>query len=155
MTSYPSRWPSEDLDGRTSLPHWQVVDPGTADPELKRLAVRDRQTIHLIPLESILWIGAKAGRLSIHRAAGELVVEGALTALTQALGPVFQQINRNTTVNMAAVREIDRRGRRGEGAVVLHDGLRLPVTRLYAAGIKAWLVGRRVPARSRERGAMP
>ena len=144
MTPHRSQWPSEDgvASGRGALlPQCHVVE-SEGPPELRRLALTERQTVHLIPLDSILWISAKSGRLSIHRASGELSASGALGTLTRALGAGFQRINRNVAVNMMAVREIRRRGRHGEGSVVLHDARQLPVTRLYAHSLRAWLSGR-------------
>src|SRR5262245_54512455 len=99
MNPHRSRWPSREHDTSAPIPRCHVVDSGVGAPGLKRLAITERRTVHLIPLESILWISAKAGRLSIHRAADELTADGVLSTLTKALGPVFQRINRNTTVN--------------------------------------------------------
>lgn len=143
MKPYRSPWPSGDHAPSTTNPRCHVVDSDPHAPTSRRLAVSERETVHLVPLESILWISAAAGRLCVHHASGELTADGVLNALTKALGSGFQRINRNTTVNMAAVSEIRRRSRRGESAVVLSDGRQLPVTRLYTPALRAWLLGRR------------
>jgi DNA-binding LytR/AlgR family response regulator len=124
-----------------SLPHCRVISARGAGFGAVRLAVMTRASVHLLPLDSILWISAREGRLCIHAPSGELSTEGALSALVDELGPDFQQISRNVVVNMAAVRLMSRRSRRGEGSVILHDGRELPVTRLFASKLREWLAG--------------
>ena len=142
MAPYRSQWLFDDVAvSAGSLPHCYVVESHSA-LERRRLALAEGRTVHLLTLESVLWISAAAGRICIHRASSELIARGTLGSLTRALGADFQRINRNTTVNMAAVNQVRHRGRHGEGAVMLYDGRQLPLTRLYARGLRAWLAGR-------------
>jgi DNA-binding LytR/AlgR family response regulator len=95
--------------------------------------------MRLVPVHLILWAEARAGRVSVHSSEGHLTIGGTLASLTHALGAGFQQITRNTMVNMNAVAEIRRRSRQCESAVVLNDGQVLPVSRLYASVLRLWL----------------
>lgn len=101
--------------------------------------------MRLVPVHLILWAEARAGRVSVHSSEGQLTIAGTLASLTHALGAGFQQITRNTMVNMNAVAEIRRRSRQCESAVVLNDGQVLPVSRLYASVLRLWLT-RHTPA---------
>jgi DNA-binding LytR/AlgR family response regulator len=122
-----------------SLVSCHVVDLGTGGPAARRLIVSDGSSLRLVPVHLILWAEARAGRVSVHSAEGQLTIGGTLASLTHALGAGFQQITRNTTVNMNAVAEIRRRSRQRESAVVLNDGQVLPVSRLYASVLRLWL----------------
>ena len=95
--------------------------------------------MRLVPVHLILWAEARAGRVSVHSSEGQLMIAATLAGLTHALGASFQQITRNTMVNMNAVAEIRRRSRQCESAVVLNDGQVLPVSRLYASVLRLWL----------------
>jgi DNA-binding LytR/AlgR family response regulator len=107
----------------------------------------------LLPLDAILWVSGRAGKISIHSIDGELTTFGAVATLTETLGSSFQRINRNVLVNLAAVAEFRHRSHRGEGAVVLCDGRNLPVTRTYAHDLRARFIdGDPVPP-DRARGA--
>ena len=75
--------------------------------------------MRLVPVHLILWAEARAGRVSVHSSEGQLTIAGTLASLTHALGAGFQQITRNTMVNMNAVAEIRRRSRQCESALDL------------------------------------
>ena len=143
MKTHSARW--RRLPESASSFHCHVVDLGTGGPTALRLVLSEGSNMRLVPVHHILWAEARGGRVSLHSSDGQLTIAGVLMTLTHALGTGFQQISRNTIVNMNAVTEIRRRTRRGESAVVLVNGRVLPVSRLYASLLRTWL-SRRSPA---------
>jgi DNA-binding LytR/AlgR family response regulator len=123
----------------TSSVRCHVVDLGTGGPAARRLVLHQGSSVRLLPVHQILWAEARGGRVSVHSSNGELTIGGILMNLTHALGEGFQQITRNTIVNMNAVSEIRRRSRKGESSVVLLDGRVLPVSRLFASSLRLWI----------------
>ena len=143
MKTQSARWRRPSANASSFRCH--VVDLGTGGPTARRLVLSEGSSFRLVPVHHILWAEARGGRVSLYSSDGHITISGVLMTLTHALGAGFQQISRNTIVNMTAVTELRRRSRRGESAVVLLNGRLPPVSRLYALSLRRWL-SRHAPA---------
>jgi two-component system, LytTR family, response regulator len=106
------------------------VELGKDHPrKLDRLAIKSAGQIAFINLSEIDWIEAADYYCCLHVAAKSFMLRETIKQMTDTLDPrQFVRIHRSTIVNVDRVREIFHAGR-SEGAVVLHNGTRLRMSR--------------------------
>lgn len=115
--------------------------PAGSDRLLERIAVRDRGTVHLVPVEEIDWIGAQDYYAELHAGPHSYLVREALRSLERRLDPrCFARIHRGAIVNVKRVRTLEPETH-GEWTVILRDGQRLRLSRRHRDSLGA-LLGR-------------
>jgi two-component system, LytTR family, response regulator len=106
----------------------------------KRLLVRNGTKDVLVSLDEVDWIEAADYYSCLHVGARNYLLREPIKQLAGTLDPAkFVRVHRSAIVNIGQVREIVREGR-SEGAVVLHSGQRLKMSK---AGWQALLAATR------------
>lgn len=96
----------------------------------KRLLVRNGTKDVVVSLDEIEWIEAADYYSCLHVGTKNYLLREPIKQLAGTLDPgKFVRVHRSAIVNIAQVREIVREGR-SEGAVVLHSGQRLKMSRV-------------------------
>jgi len=96
-----------------------------------RLVIRDAGRVIFVKLEEIDWIEAEGNYLRLHIGkASHLLRETMASAETRFSGKKFLRLNRSTLVNLERIKEWQPMFH-GDSVVILHDGTRLTVSRLY------------------------
>ncbi|HEY7752709.1 MAG TPA: LytTR family DNA-binding domain-containing protein [Steroidobacteraceae bacterium] len=115
------------------------IAEGTAGPRT-RIAVRTRDELKLIPIESVLCFIAEQKYTTLRHTGGEELIEEPLKALEDEFAARFVRIHRNA---LAAVGHIEGMERDAEGHqhVRLRGGAMLPVSRRLAADVAKRLRG--------------
>lgn len=114
--------------------------PAASKSYAKRLLVRNGIKDVLIPLDDVEWIEAADYYACLHVGSKNYLVREPIKQLAETLDPgKFVRVHRSAIVNIGQVREIIREGR-SEGAVVLHSGQRLKMSK---AGWQALLAATR------------
>jgi len=105
----------------------------------KRLMVRRGDRRIFVPLDTIDWIKAERNYVRIYVDEKSYLIKGPLLMLEESLpDPPFQRIQRSLIVNVNRVLEVT--GSHGRYEVVLHGGLRLPLSRNYRLGLEEALL---------------
>jgi two-component system LytT family response regulator len=95
----------------------------------KRLLVRNGTKDVLVTLDEVEWIDAADYYSCLHVGAKSYLLREPIKQLAETLDPgKFVRVHRSAIVNITQVREIVREGR-SEGAVVLHNGHRLKMSK--------------------------
>jgi two-component system LytT family response regulator len=95
----------------------------------RRLAVRNGDRLVLVNVKSIDWVEAYGDYVRIHAGGANHLVAERMHAVERLLDPRrFLRIHRSIIVRLDGVRELQR-DPDGAGAIVLHDGVRLRVSR--------------------------
>lgn len=97
-------------------------------PPIKRLAVRQRGAIRLIPVEKILCAMAQNKQVSIQTRDGQFLTSHTLAHLETFLPPVFIRTHASCIVNLAAIQEILVLGNHSY-AILLANGEEVPLSR--------------------------
>ncbi len=110
---------------------------GTGDKQyLRRLAVKQREEVIVVPVEEIDWVQSESNYLRIHAGKAEYFIRHSLAALEAALDPGhFARIHRSTIVNLGRVRSFSPIGH-GDFRVHLRDGMELTLSRRYRDRLK-------------------
>ncbi|HEY1575603.1 MAG TPA: LytTR family DNA-binding domain-containing protein [Terracidiphilus sp.] len=96
----------------------------------KRLLVRNGTKDVLVPLDDVEWIEAADYYSCLHVGTKNYLLREPIKQLAETLDPgKFVRVHRSAIVNIGQVREIIREGR-SEGAVVLHNGQRLKMSKV-------------------------
>ncbi|OWY40371.1 DNA-binding response regulator [Xenophilus sp. AP218F] len=96
---------------------------------LERVVIRDRERMHIIPVEKIDCIEAQDDYVAIYSEGRCHLKNQSLSALEARLDPgVFLRVHRSYIVNLARVQAIERSGKDGHAARLL-DGRRVPISR--------------------------
>jgi len=104
-----------------------------------RLAVREKERIRLVPVESIVWIQADRNYCLLHTREGRFALRSTLSDLESQLDPrFFARIHRSVIVALGQIREL-RPTSRGEYAVTLRDGTSLRGSRGYLGMLRKLL----------------
>jgi len=103
----------------------------------RRLVVSQARVSRLVPIDDVALVSASGNYARFHLRNGVLSVRETLESITDALADGFVRVNRSATVNLAFIREVESTGTHGECTVVLHDGTRLGVSRIFVAGLRA------------------
>lgn len=108
---------------------------------LARVLVRDRNSIKVIPIADIDWIGADGNYVRIYAGKERPLHRSTLADFESRLDPRrFVRIHRSAVVNIDRVLELQEHSR-GEYAAVLRDGTKLKVSRARRALLEQLLGG--------------
>jgi two-component system, LytTR family, response regulator len=132
---------SASLDRATAMIRGARADPGLrpfleqmAPPE--RFVVRTPGRIVFLPLAEVDWIEAAGNYVYVHAGRERHLIRGTLKAIESRFAARFARIHRSAIVNLERVRELAPRAH-GDCEVVLRGGARLPVSRTFAARLRA------------------
>jgi len=104
---------------------------------LERIMVRNAGRISFLRIEEIDWIEAADYYACLHTGGKTHLLRRSMADLERDLEPVsFCRIHRSTIVNLARVRDLCSDGG-GDYEVVLHDDIRLTVSRSYREKLQA------------------
>lgn len=96
----------------------------------RRVLVRNGTKDVLVPLDEVEWIEAADYYSCLHVGTKNYLLREPIKQLAETLDPTkFVRVHRSAIVNISQVREIIREGR-SEGAVVLHNGHRLKMSKV-------------------------
>jgi two-component system LytT family response regulator len=132
---------SASLDRAAAMIRGARADPGLrpfleqmAPPE--RFVVRTPGRIVFLPLAEVDWIEAAGNYVYVHAGRERHLIRGTLKAIESRFASRFARIHRSAIVNLERVRELAPRAH-GDCDVVLRGGARLPVSRTFAARLRA------------------
>ena len=132
---------SASLDRATAMIRGARAEPGLrpfleqmAPPE--RFVVRTPGRIVFLPLAEVDWIEAAGNYVYVHAGRERHLIRGTLKAIESRFAARFARIHRSAIVNLERVRELAPRAH-GDCEVVLRGGARLPVSRTFAARLRA------------------
>lgn len=132
---------SASLDRAAAMIRGARADPGLrpfleqmAPPE--RFVVRTPGRIVFLPLAEVDWIEAAGNYVYVHAGRERHLIRGTLKAIESRFASRFARIHRSAIVNLERVRELAPRAH-GDCEVVLRGGARLPVSRTFAARLRA------------------
>jgi two-component system LytT family response regulator len=96
-----------------------------------RLMVRVNGRVRFVEIAHIDWVEAEGNYVRLHAGADTHVVRETMARLLPKLGDTqFFRIHRSRIVNLARIKEL-RLASGGDYDVLLHDGTRLPLSRLF------------------------
>jgi two-component system, LytTR family, response regulator len=105
--------------------------------KLERILIRDREQVHVIPVEKIDYVEAQDDYIAIHSEGKSYLKTQRLSDLEQKLdGKTFVRVHRSFIVNVAQLQAIEKFGKDGHAAR-LRDGKRIPISRTGYDRIKA------------------
>jgi two-component system LytT family response regulator len=96
----------------------------------ERVVLRSGGRIVFVRRDDIDWVKAEGNYCRVRAGGKDHLIRETLTDLAMRLGPSFERIHRSTLINLQRVEELRTAGG-GEYDVVLKDGVRLRVTRLF------------------------
>jgi len=102
----------------------------------KRFVVRTPGRIVFLPLSEVDWIEAAGNYVYVHAGRERHLIRATLKAIEARFDSQFARIHRSALVNLERVRELVPRAH-GDCDVVLLGGARLPVSRTFAARLRA------------------
>jgi two-component system LytT family response regulator len=113
---------------------------GSQSPgSISRLAVKAGGRVVFLKTEEIDWIEAVGNYLDLHTGRDHYLLRGRISELEKKLPPEqFFRIHRSTIVNLDRVKEFQPLFK-GEGVVVMKDGLRLSASRSCSQRLQAFL----------------
>ncbi len=112
--------------------------PGSG-PYPERLLIRTPEKVIVVDARSIEWIAAEGDYVRVRWKGGTLTARSTLAAMESRLDPArFARIHRSTIVSVPHVREL-RPLFSGDHAVILHDGTKFNLSRLYKSKVFALL----------------
>jgi two-component system, LytTR family, response regulator len=112
--------------------------PGSG-PYPERMLIRTPEKVIVVDTRSIEWIAAEGDYVRLRWKGGTLTARSTLAAMESRLDPArFARIHRSTIVSVPHVREL-RPLFSGDHAVILHDGTKFNLSRLYKAKLFALL----------------
>ena len=98
----------------------------------ERLIFKSRGRIVFLPINELYWIGAEENYVRLSTATENHMLRDTISHFETRLDPSkFLRIHRSTIVNLKYVKEIRTDSARGEFAVVMTNGHKLPVSRGY------------------------
>lgn len=109
------------------------LDPTGHPPE--RLMVRSGVRIVYLSPDQIDWIEASGNYVTFHAGHETWLYRETLERMVERFGPRFLRVHRRHGVNLGSVREL-RRHEAGRYELILKDGTRLPIGRLYRDGLR-------------------
>jgi two-component system, LytTR family, response regulator len=109
---------------------------------VQRLLIPHGMRIVVVPVSTIDWIGAANDYVVVHSLGKAHLLRGTLGAIEHDLDPqCFARAHRSVLVNLDQIVEL-RRDRDGSAALILRDGVRLPVGRRRYDDIRDSLASR-------------
>jgi two-component system LytT family response regulator len=101
----------------------------------KRLSVKTKDRIHLLPVNDIEWIEADSYYARVHLGAESFLIRESLTHLEKRLDPgQFIRIHRSTIINIRFIKELQS-WFHGEYLVILKSGAKLNISRNYQKAV--------------------
>jgi len=122
------------------------IAEGAAGPRT-RIAVRARDELKLIPVETILCFIAEQKYTTLRHSNGDELIEESLKSLEEEFAGRFVRVHRNALAAIAHVERVERDAE-GHQVVRLRGGSALPVSRRLAADVARTLSARTPPDRS-------
>ena len=116
------------------------IAEGTGGPRT-RIAVRVREELRLIPVDSIICFVAEQKYTTLRHASGEELIEESLKSLEEEFAGRFIRVHRNSLVALSHVDGLER-GADGQQLVRLRGGATLAVSRRLATDVARALSGR-------------
>ncbi|WP_233151650.1 LytTR family DNA-binding domain-containing protein [Pelomonas sp. KK5] len=96
---------------------------------LRRLLIREREQLHVIPVEQVEWLQAQGDYLAVHAQGRSRLKLQKISEIEAQLDPAaFVRVHRSAIVNVAFLAAIERHGAEGHAAR-LADGSLVPVSR--------------------------
>ncbi len=121
---------------------WRIVPPqpeGPARSYLQRFIVKLGARVLSVQADDVIWIQSAANYVRLHCDPNSYTVRETMTRVESALDPTrFLRIHRNAIINLQAVERLENPPQAGM-IVVMHGGMRLPVSRSYRASIRKML----------------
>jgi len=109
-----------------------------------RILVRSPEKIVVVDTPSIEWITAEGDYVRLRAKGATLTTRSTMAAMEGRLDPSrFARIHRSTIVNVSLIREL-RPAFTGDHALLLHDGTKFTLSRMYKARL-FMLLGRAAP----------
>jgi len=106
-----------------------------SSPYLTRMVFKSRGRIMLLPVSDIRWIAAEENYVRLCTRAETHLLRQTMIDLESKLDPAqFARVHRSAIVNLQFVKEV-RRESRGDFALLLTDGQRVPMSRSHQARI--------------------
>lgn len=110
-----------------------------AGKPLERLLIRDRDQVHVVPVEDIDCIEAQGDYLAVQAGAQCLMKRQRMAEIEEQLDPRnFIRVHRSFIVNLAALQSIERFGADGHAAR-LRNGKRVPISRAGYERLKSFV----------------
>jgi two-component system response regulator AlgR len=122
------------------------IAEGTGGPRT-RIAVRARDELRLIPVESILCFIAEQKYTTLRHTGGEELIEEPLKSLEEEFAGRFVRVHRNSLVAIAHIVGLEKNAE-GQQVVRLQGGEALAVSRRLAADVARTLCSKPSPDRS-------
>jgi two-component system, LytTR family, response regulator len=120
----------EVQDRATNTARLEALLRNAPDAPRTRVAVRTGRRVVFVRRENIDYVEASGNYAIIHAGGVRYQIRQTLTDIESSLGEGFARIHRARLVNLSRIREMAMAGR-GEYDVVMQDGQRLRVTRLF------------------------
>ena len=103
-----------------------------------QLLIADLGRVHVVSVADIGWLEAADNYVVVHHAQGAPLLRRTLAGLLADLGPAFVRTHRGAAVALAHVAQVQRLPK-GDAAVLLRGGARVPCSRQYRAAFMAGL----------------
>ena len=109
-----------------------------ADP-VKKITIKDRDSIKLIKVDNIAWVDAAGDYMCIHAEGETHIMRCTMKHLLELLDDrVFKRVHRSTIVNLNCIEEVIPHTK-GEYFLQIANGERIKVSRNYRGAIKSFL----------------
>ena len=122
----------ERMRTRTAAPGFDTGQP------LRQLLVSERGVTRVIPVADIEWIETADNYVALHVGAQQPLMRQTMSALLGRLGPRFMRCHRRAAVQVALIEQVLALDK-GDCALVLRGGARVPCSRQYRAALMALL----------------
>lgn len=107
---------------------------------LRQLLVTERGVTRVVRIEDIQWLETADNYVVLHTAAGGALLRQTLAGLLARLGPGFVRCHRRAAVQLAWVEQVVALDK-GDAALALRGGARVPCSRQYRLDVVAGLQG--------------
>lgn len=109
-------------------------------PAITQLLVPERSGTRVLRVDDILWIETADNYVMLHTPDGAPLMRQTLAGLLDKLGPRFIRCHRRAAVRLDAIASVTNLDK-GDGAILLRNGSRAPLSRQYRAALEARLSG--------------
>lgn len=114
----------------SALEQWQ-----SQNTQWDRIVVRETGRVTFLKPRDVDWIEADGNYLRLHSGKESFLIRETMTSIEARLAPKnFLRVNRSALVNLERVREWQPLFH-GDSLLILHDGGRVPVSRVYRANL--------------------
>jgi len=106
---------------------------------VKKISIRDRDSIKLVKTEDITWVDAAGDYMCVHAEGETHIMRCTMTQLLKELDDsVFKRVHRSTIVNLNCIEQVIPHTK-GEYFLQMDNGERIKVSRNYRGEIKSFL----------------